>query len=151
MSNVTYLDFKSLKNRKYYLFDTFCGLDPAFSTPAELRSYQNSYREEDCYQFVLDSFKDFPNVVVVKGAVPATLWQVAIEKVAYLSVDMNCVRPEIAALEFFWPKMVPCGVIILDDYAQRGHENQKAAIDQFAHSLGVKVLSLPTGQGMLLK
>ena len=151
MSNVVYLDFKSLKDRKYYLFDTFCGLDPAFSTPEELRLYHNSYQEEDNHRFVVESFKDFPNVVVVKGAVPMSLRQVSIEKVAYLSIDMNCVRPEIEALEFFWPRIVQGGVIILDDYAQRGHENQKRAIDQFACSSGARVLSLPTGQGMLLK
>jgi len=26
MSNITYIDFKTLKDRKYYLFDTCCGL-----------------------------------------------------------------------------------------------------------------------------
>ena len=149
MSNVVYIDFKTLKNRRYYLLDTFCGLDKEFSTPEEMASYHDSY--QDSYQFVVDSFKDFPNVVVVKGSVPKTLSQVDIQKVAYLSIDMNCVLPEVEALKHFWPKMVFSGIVILDDYAQIGHEKQKAAMDQWAGSVGKKVLSLPTGQGMLVK
>lgn len=149
MSNIYYIDFKSLKDRKYYLFDTFCGLDPQCSSQEELDSYKDAY--PDCYDFVVDSFKDYPNVIIVKGSVPQTLSQVDIKKVAYLSIDMNCVLPEVEALKFFWPKLVTGGIVILDDYAQVGHENQKKAMDDFTLSAGVKILPLPTGQGMIIK
>jgi hypothetical protein len=64
---------------------------------------------------------------------------------------MNCVQPEIAAMEYFWPKLVAGGVVIIDDYGFSGHEAQKTAADTFAESVGVKILSLPTGQGLMLK
>ncbi len=70
---------------------------------------------------------------------------------AYLHIDMNCVVPEVEALKYFWPKLELAAVVIFDDYAQPGHQSQKSAIDEFAASVGVEVLSLPTGQGMLLK
>jgi O-methyltransferase len=149
MSNMTYIDFKSLKNRKYYLFDTFCGLDPEFCTKEEYLRTKDIY--QNCYQFVVDSFKKFPNVVIVKGPVPKTLSQVDIKKVAYLSIDMNCAFPEVEALKYFWPKLEPGGIVVLDDYGWPGAENQKKAADDFASSVGVRVLSLPTGQGMLIK
>jgi hypothetical protein len=65
---------------------------------------------------------------------------------------MKCVQPEIEALEFFWNKMAPGGIIILDDYgyANKFH-HQKAAHDLFAKSKGVQILSLPTCQGVLIK
>ena len=149
MSNITYVDFNSLRGRKYYLFDTFCGLDEMFCTKEEYVGWKDAY--SDCYAFVVSSFNKFPNVVIVKGPVPKTLSQVDIKKVAYLSIDMNCALPEVEALKYFWPKLVVSAIVVLDDYGWPGCENQKSAIDNFTSSIGVKVLSLPTGQGVLIK
>jgi len=149
MSNITYIDFKTLNDRKYYLFDTFCGVDEEFCTGDEYLRLRDAY--PDCYEFVVNSFKKYPNVVIIKGPVPKTLSQVYIEKVAYLSLDMNCALPELEALKYFWPKLVPGGIVVLDDYGWPTFENQKVAADNFASSVGVKVLSLPNGQGIIIK
>jgi hypothetical protein len=129
--------------------DTFCGLDEEFCTKDEYLRFKDTY--SDCYQFVVDSFKEYPNVVIVKGPVPKTLSQVNIEKVAYLSIDMNCALPELEALKYFWPRLEPGAIVVLDDYGWPTFENQKAVADDFASSVGTKILSLPTGQGILIK
>jgi O-methyltransferase len=149
MSNIIYVNFNILKDRKYYLFDTFCGVDKEFCSEDEYLRLKDAY--PDCYEHVVKSFKKFPNVVIVKGPVPKTLSQVHINKVAYLSLDMNCALPELEAIEYFWPKLVPGGIIVLDDYGWATFENQKSVADNFAKSVGVKVLSLPTGQGIVIK
>lgn len=149
ISAMTYIDFKSLKNRKFYLFDTFCGLDKELSTQDEYSRYERVYPE--CYEEVVDAFKDYQNVVIVRGSVPKTLSKVNIRRVAYLHIDMNAALPEAEALKYFWSKLEPGGIIILDDYGQPPHENQKKAADDFASSVNVKVLSLPTGQGIIIK
>jgi hypothetical protein len=59
--------------------------------------------------------------------------------------------PELAAIQFVWERLVPGAVVLLDDYAYYGYLSQKLAMDQFAQEKGVKILSLPTGQGLLLK
>jgi hypothetical protein len=64
---------------------------------------------------------------------------------------MNSATPERAALEFFWDKLVSGASVILDDYGWKGCEAQKNAADQFAALRGVRVLALPTGQGLLIK
>lgn len=148
-SVINYIDFRLLHPRKFFLFDTYCGLVRELITPDDRAAYRNHYA--DSYDFVQESFKDYENVVVVKGVVPDSLSTVAIDKVAYLSIDMNCVQPEVAALKYFWPRIVSGGVIILDDYGFSGHEAQKKGADKFASSKGVKILSLPTGQGLLVK
>ena len=71
--------------------------------------------------------------------------------VASLSIDMNCAGPEEEALRHFWPKLESGGIVVLDDYGFSGHESQKHTADRFAASVGVKILSVPTGQGLLLK
>lgn len=148
MTIVNYLDFNSL-DRKFYLFDTFNGLDKRFSTEKEYATFEGLY--PDSYQFVKDSFKDYKNVILVKGAIPLTLSKVNIEKVAYLHIDMNGATPEIEAIKFFWPKLEAGAIVVLDDYGWARHINQKIAMDEFARIKGVKILTLPTGQGMMVK
>ena len=143
------INFKEIKHKNFYLVDTFSGLVPELLTDKDRAAHWNEY--PDVYDFVVNSFKDYPNVHVVKGAVPDILPSIEVEKVCYLSIDMNCVAPERAALEYFWPKLVQGGIIILDDYLFKGHEAQKETADEFAKIVGARILSLPTGQGLLIK
>ena len=149
MSVVSYLDFNKLTGRKFYLFDTFNGLDKRFATEKEYKKYEHAYL--DSYEFVKESFKEYPNVILVRGSIPLTLSRAKIAKVAYLHIDMNCVIPEKEAIKYFWPKLVPGAIVILDDYGLASHKEQKKAMDEFAFLEKVKILSLPTGQGMIIK
>jgi O-methyltransferase len=149
---VHFIDFPKTK-KKYYLLDTFAGLDPRYSTEKEMgRNSRMKYDDRgDVYSQVAKTFSGF-NVEIIKGTVPETLPRVSAEKICFLSVDMNCVQPEIDALEFFWEKMVSGGIIVLDDYGYANSTNdQKAAHDAFAKSKGVMVLTLPTCQGLIIK
>jgi O-methyltransferase len=151
MAVIKYTNFNTL-NKKYFLFDTFEGMDPRFSTEYEMeRSAKLGYgKQANIYEQVSERFSPY-NVQIVKGAIPDTLSGFTGDKVAYLSIDMNCVLPEVQALEFFWDKMVKGGVIVLDDYGYPGCLDQKMAHDAFAKSKGVEVMSLPTCQGIIIK
>ncbi len=146
-----YTQFKNLK-KTFYLFDTFNGLVKDQITDKELEmgigKYLNHYN--DVYHQVVETFKNLP-VNIIKGTVPDTLNECKAAKISYLSIDMNCVLPEIEALTYFWPKIVSGGIIILDDYGFPGHEEQKKAFDTFALNNSVQILSLPTGQGIIIK
>jgi O-methyltransferase len=151
---INYVAFQNC-NKKYYLLDTFEGLDKKYSTDEELqRNISMGYDKEDPDKLltqVQNTFRDF-NTKIIKGAVPESLLQVDTNKVAYLCLDMNCVLPEIAALDFFWDKIVSGGIIIFDDYGYADSSNeQKLAHDAFALSKNTEILSLPTCQGMLIK
>jgi O-methyltransferase len=151
---INYVAFQNC-NKKYYLLDTFEGLDKKYSTDEELqRNISMGYDKEDPDKLltqVQNTFRDF-NTKIIKGAVPESLLQVDTNKVAYLCLDMNCVLPEIAALDFFWDKIVSGGIIIFDDYGYADSSNeQKLAHDAFALSKNAEILSLPTCQGMLIK
>lgn len=150
MTVMHYIDFQRL-DRKFYLLDTFCGLVEKYITQEERQLGIVPGRYEECYEFVQATFRDFPNVEIIRGTVPDTLPLVKAEKVAYLEIDMNCAEPEIAAAEYFWDKLVSGAVVILDDYGWEGHIVQKRAFDQFAQQRGVQVLALPTGQGLIFK
>jgi O-methyltransferase len=138
-----YIGFDHI-DRNFFLLDTFCG-DPDVAA-----INRNDYSE--CYSDVVKTFATFRNVHIIRGRVPETLATVSADRVAYLSIDMNSAEPEIAALRFFWPKLVHGAAVILDDYAfAEDYRSQKWAMDTLGEELGFSVLSFPTGQGMILK
>jgi hypothetical protein len=134
------------------LFDTFNGLVKDQITDKEMAQGIGIYldRYKDVYEQVMETFKGMP-VKIIRGAVPDTLTQCESNKIAYLSIDMNCVLPEIAAMNYFWEKITKGGVVILDDYGFPGHTEQKTAFDHFAQAHQVEILTLPTGQGIIIK
>jgi O-methyltransferase len=151
MAAMDYINFHA-QGRLYYLLDTFEGLSAGHLTETEkkaglLSTYKNY---EESYEAVLKTFKNYPTRII-RGTVPETLPECKAEKIAFLSIDMNCTEPEIAALRFFWPKLVSGGIVLHDDYGFAAHIEQKRAVDQLAVELGFSVLSLPTGQAVIIK
>jgi hypothetical protein len=146
-----YIGFSALRNKRFYLLDTFEGLVEQYISKEEKELGRKPGGYEECYQAVKETFSRFDNVVIIRGTVPDTLQQVKADKVCYLSIDMNCMEPEIAAAEFFWDKMVSGAAMVLDDYGWAAHVVQKNAFDSFAKRKGVPILSVPTGQGLILK
>lgn len=151
MAVMDYINFPEL-NKQFWLFDTYEGLALDHLTEKEKASglYEQYSHYESCYDWVKEIFKDLP-ATVVKGTVPETLFQCTSDKISYLSIDMNCVEPEIDAVNYFWDKLVSGAVVILDDYGFKLHIEQKKAFDKFAREKNVPILQLPTGQGIIFK
>ena len=144
---IDYTDFGRL-GRTYHLFDTFNGFDRAQLSAEELRVLE-AFNYEECFSAVQTMFASMPFVRLVRGSVPASLDDVG--PVAFLSIDMNCAAPEIAAARHFWPSLLPGAVVVLDDYGFELHHAQKLAFDELTHEWGIEILSLPTGQGLFFK
>jgi len=147
-----YTDFQNL-DKKFYLLDTFSGF-PFDTIEEEERASLNievTSKFKDCHETVKAIFRNFPNVIIVKGKVPNTLPLVEAKKIAYLSLDMNNATAEIAAAEYFWDKMVSNSVILLDDYGHPSAVFHRRKFDEFCKKRNVKVLALPQGQGLILK
>jgi hypothetical protein len=151
-----YLNWDSL-NKTFFLMDTFGGLDERYVSEAESRRNKEDTetRMAGFYTKNLDevrqNFSQWKNVKIIPGAIPDTLEAVKSEQIAYLHIDMNCAAPEVAAFKYFWDRLAPGAFVLFDDYAYYGYRPQKLAMDEAAAAKGVKVLSLPTGQGLILK
>lgn len=138
-------------SRKFFLMDTFNGFDAAAISQDERdRGIPQAYRYTECFEQVRQTFASFSNAVLVRGSIPATLPLVETRQVAFLSIDMNCVEPEIAAAEYFWDRIVTGGFMLLDDYGHPLHVAQKRAFDAFALARGVRILQLPTEQALIM-
>lgn len=146
------IDFNET-GKTFYLFDTFNGIPQEQITVTERAGHEGTYgpKYEDCYDAAVKNFAPFPRAHLIRGKVPDTLSTVQIDKVCYLSIDMNIAYPERKAIEHFWPKLSHGAVVVLDDYGWFGYEEQRRSMDEFAASVGVTILASPTGQGLMIK
>jgi O-methyltransferase len=150
MTVLHYADLPRL-NKRFWLLDTFQGLAETHISAEERRLGVKAGGFQECYQQVKQNFAAYPFVEIIRGTVPETLPLARAERVAYLSIDMNCAGPEIAAVEYFWDKLTPGAAVLLDDYGWAGHEVQRRAFDDLARRLRVPLLAMPTGQGLILR
>lgn len=145
--------------KRFYLIDTFSGPILSQFSQEEVGHGRLKIAEEaiGAGAYVTDlervraNYAEWPNAIIVQGAVPDVLPTLDVGAVAFLHIDMNCAYPERSALEYFWDRLSPGAIVLLDDYAYLGHDRQAQAIDDVAKSLGAGVLALPTGQGMIVK
>jgi O-methyltransferase len=150
---IAYIDIAKA-DKQFFLLDTFKGIVPELLTKAEKAAGKQQHFKSyytDSYSQVVKTFDAFSFVKIIRGQVPETLSQVSADKIAFLSIDMNSIVPEIAALNYFWDKIVPGGMIVLDDYAFVTCELQYEAHNKWANEKGIKILTLPTGQGLIVK
>lgn len=146
-----YTDFNSLE-KSFYLFDTFAGIPEVQMSETERATRQiSNTKYPDCYERTSANFREYRHVKLVRGVVPDTLPTAQIESVSYLSLDMNIAYPERKAIEYFWPMLTPGAMVVLDDYGWVDYEEQRHTMDEFAGKVGVEILTLPTGQGIMVK
>ncbi|TPQ28519.1 class I SAM-dependent methyltransferase [Methylomonas sp. EFPC3] len=87
-----------------------------------------------------------------KGYIPESFAQSENpEAIVWIHIDLNSATPTIAALDFFWPRMVSGGVVLFDDYAWAGYEDTRNLILQWLKGKEGTLLPLPTGQALIFK
>lgn len=146
------------QSRQFYLYDTFAGFAPAYSSADDFPdapdffSFANDvYGDPAIYDEVVRKFRDLPNVRIVRGALPDSLDEAAPDRIAFLHIDLNSPTAEVATLERLFDRVVANGIIVFDDYGWHLFRKQKEAEDAFMAARGYQILELPTGQGMVVK
>jgi hypothetical protein len=131
-----------------HLFDSFEGLP----SPGE---HDGSYWEAGRFTCSMDTtlatLSGLNNFTCYKGWIPDRFAEVSGRAFSLVHIDVDLHDPTRQSLEFFYPRLVPGGVIVLDDH---GFEScpgaRKAALDYFADKPD-PVLDLPTGQGLVIR
>lgn len=140
-------------DRILHLFDTFDGMPPP--TEADKDFLGNSAADQMAIQdkssiiwarAQLDEVKHnmqstgYPtqNIRYVKGLVEETIPQNAPESIALLRLDTDWYESTKHEMEHLFPRLVPGGVLILDDY---GHwEGARKAVDEYIEKHNVRIL-----------
>ena len=142
------------RGRTLYLFDTFKGipiLDSMGDVDRERAKRMNVSVYSDCYQLAQRNFEEYPNVTLVRGILPDTLNNVKIASLCFAHFDLNNAPSEMKVINRVWDQIVPGGIILLDDYGWTGYEPQYEAWNEFCRRVDHPVLTLPTGQGLIVK
>ena len=144
--------------RTFYLLDTFSGIDERYVYPEEADVVMERNAHDIAVGFyttnlsdVRRNFSEWKNVEIVVGPIPETLSAIKSDQIAFLHLDLNCSLPEVQTVETLWERLTPGAFVLLDDYAYSGYRSQKLGMDAFAGSRGISVLSLPTGQGLIIR
>ena len=85
----------------------------------------------DIFEKVKFKFEKFQNVKLVRGNVLEVLKKITCEKISFISLDLNDGLTERLVLEALWDKIVPGGIIYMDDYCDQTHSNLRQNIDEF--------------------
>lgn len=104
---------------------------------------------EDVVRRNLADFAD--RLVLHKGWIPERFGDVENERFSLVHVDVDLYEPTRDAIAFFYPRVNAGGVIICDDYGSAYCPGAKKAIDAFFADKPERVISLPTGQSMVIK
>lgn len=85
--------------------------------------------------------KNFQNVILNKGnvfeTIPAYLEENPATRIAFLHLDMDVKEPTVYALETLYDRLVPNGLIVLDDYNSVAGETD--AVDDFLKSRKLRI------------
>jgi O-methyltransferase len=94
-----------------------------------------------------------PSVRVLQGDIEQTAEQMAEEQgFGFVHIDVDVYPATRFCLEFFAPRLVPGGTIVVDDYGFKTCPGVKEAVDDFtaAHA-SFRLLHLTTGQAVLIR
>ncbi|HSO37329.1 MAG TPA: TylF/MycF/NovP-related O-methyltransferase [Labilithrix sp.] len=134
--------------RELHLFDTFAGMpetdrtrdlhtagDFSDTSLAAVQSFLAAHRSPKFHQ----------------GEFPGTATSLADARFSLVHVDADIASSVAACCEFFYPRLVPGGVMVFDDYGQTSCPGAKSATDAFFADKPEPVLHLLTSQAMVLK
>lgn len=115
----------------------------------------NHHKKGDFNDVTYEEVKDFlsseKNAIVIKGFFPdGTIHQEMFDKEYFLvHVDVDLYQSTKDCLEFFYPRMVIGGIIMIDDYPYLN--GVKIAVNEFKKQTGIKVETSIYGQGRITK
>lgn len=140
--------------KSLFLFDTFSryftGKDGSQKSANGINELYYTFDEKT----VRKNFSKWANIEFCVGNVFDTINLSMISKVnkiSLLSIDLNHADAEEYAFRNFWPLVIKGGIVILDDYLAINREQQKLRMDNLSKELNFSILSLPSGQGLIVK
>jgi len=99
------------------VIDTFAGhpSDKLSEHDAEDHKHDDKFKNTS-YEDVAAYLSAFPAVTVHQGEFSAVAAELPARDYSFVHVDVDIYEPAAACLEFFAPRLLPGGVIVLDDY-----------------------------------
>jgi hypothetical protein len=139
------LDALLLQNvrRTVWLLDTFEGYQKIDRKQDGAHVQMNQCRGNSYEEVERLLANDIVAVKLIKGLIPATLAEVATNKICFAHIDVNLYEPTLAATEFCLRRLVPGGIMVFDDYCWPATYSARKAIDEACNKFGQIVICVP--------
>ncbi|MBI5921860.1 MAG: tetratricopeptide repeat protein [Betaproteobacteria bacterium] len=138
----------------YQIFDSFAGLSQPSESDIFFLDETDTVTRPDSNQVavgkyaakledVKHSLYQFPEIEYFPGWIPTAFPKSKKKRYRLVHVDVDLYQPTKDCFEYFWPRLVPGGVIVCDDYNWPGAER---AVKEFCQSVGTSYDVSPYGQ-----
>jgi hypothetical protein len=117
---------RAKEERRFYVFEAFAGL-PSPSEGVDARFHKGLFASTE--KQLRTRLQRYPNTTIIAGYFPETAACAWRERFSFVHLDLDLYQPTGAALQFFYPRMLPGGRIIVHDYGQC--EGVWRAVDEF--------------------
>jgi hypothetical protein len=136
------------RERHHYVFDSFEGL----SAPGDLDGHYWSKGDLACEEATVRSnLREFDFVEYKKGWIPERFAEIADKRFCLVHIDVDLAGPTEKSLEFFFCRLVPGGVIIVDDYGFASCPGVTRVVEEFVDiNPQASLLGSPVGGGIIL-
>lgn len=136
------------RERPLHLVDSFEGLPDTTGGVDRLR--EGDFRATSADD-VRRALAPFPFARVHQGLIPDVLEGAGIGPLAWAYIDVDIYAAVRDCLEFAYPRVLPGGAIVLDDYGFPSCPGVRRAMDEFFAGRPEVPLCLPTGQALVTK
>lgn len=135
-------------SRTLHLFDSFAGMPKT--------SVDEPYTAGDFNQTSATKVEKLvtqtqTNVKLHIGFIPDTFTDAGIDQLAFAHVDVDLYQSVLDCIEYVYPRLVPGGILLFDDYGFPGCVRAREATDKAFAPLKEKPIYLPTGQALVIK
>jgi O-methyltransferase len=133
-------------DRELHLFDTFEGLPPASDKDDGVHRVSQYACSLESVRNYLDGYEQ---VYFHQGLFPDSARDVEESQYAFVHFDVDLYEGTLACLEYFYPRMVPGGVMLTHDYGLLAGVHR--AFQEFMADKPEPIIEQPTTQALMVK
>ncbi len=133
--------FAGFYGRETFLFDTFTGFDQRSTSEID-QSLPDAFKDTSLE--LVQSLVGIENITYVAGFFPdSTQFMTMPNEIAFAHIDCDLYKPAKSALEIFYPRLSPGGMIMMHDYGSGHWRGIREAVDGFFKNFPEKPVLIP--------
>lgn len=157
--NYVRLAHPDFDGRGYHIFDSFEGLsEPGQEdlTSEETGAIISEYHRVGAFRGSLETVKatlrDFPEIEYHRGWIPESFVGIPEKTYKFVHLDLDLYEPIKGSVEYFYPRMVKGGILVIDEYALPRWPGARKAVNEFCQANNlITPVALTTGNGVMIK
>jgi O-methyltransferase len=133
-----------------YLCDTFSGVVNVSDKDTRYKGGEHSDTSVEIVQRLADSM-GLSSVQVLQGIFPTDTGHLVEETFRFVHLDLDVYESTRQSLDFLWPRLVPGGIVVFDDYGTHGCEGVTRLVNEVSKSRDRLFIYNANGHGILIK